>query len=87
MVFRPTIGRLLTLALPCSALALSSMGCTAAEVPEDEPVGIYGAPIKGGYNDSVDTAVVGIYDYSVGAICSRGYAMRTRCAAIWRRRS
>lgn len=70
MVFRPTIGRLLTLALPCSALALSSLGCTAAEVPEDEPVGIYGAPIKGGYNDSVDTAVVGIYDYSVGAICS-----------------
>ena len=37
MVFRPTIGRLLTLALPCAALALSSLGCTVPEAPEDEP--------------------------------------------------
>lgn len=74
MVFRPTIGQVLTLALPCSALALSSVGsvgCVAPADPgEDDPIGIYGAPIKGGYKDTADTGVVGIYDYSVGAICS-----------------
>jgi MYXO-CTERM domain-containing protein len=72
MVFRPTLGRLLTLALPCSALALSAAGCAAVpeDSTEDDPIGVYGAPIKGGYSDTTDTAVVGIYDYSVGAICS-----------------
>ncbi|MFO0588790.1 MAG: S1 family peptidase [Polyangiaceae bacterium] len=72
MVFRPSVGRLLTLALPCAALALSVTGCVAQpeEPAEDEVVGVWGAPIKGGYNDTTDKAVVGIYDISVGALCS-----------------
>lgn len=71
MPFRGPVGRLFALSLPASFLAVSALGCTVPVDSEGEDeIGIYGQPIKGGYTDSADTSVVGIYDISVGAICS-----------------
>ena len=72
MPCRSSLVRLLAVLLP-SALAATSLGCTPSDEPfsdEEEEVGIYGQPIKGGYTDSADTAVVGIYDASSGGSCS-----------------
>lgn len=76
MPFSGSAGRLFGLAFPASLLALSTLvgaGCTAptdSEADDEKDLGIFGQPIKGGYNDAADTSVVGIYDISVGAICS-----------------
>lgn len=64
---RLSLARLLAAALPC-ALALPLFGCAPAEPGDD--IGIYGQPIKGGFEDTGDTAVVGIYDVSLGGMCS-----------------
>jgi len=54
-----------------SALALTAVGCAPTGDSEvDEQVGIYGQPIKGGYSDTTDTGVLGIYDASTGASCT-----------------
>ncbi|MEZ4309079.1 MAG: S1 family peptidase [Polyangiaceae bacterium] len=49
----------------------TAAGC----MPEDgavpgEDVGIYGQPIKGGYESPADTSVVGIFDVTIGGECS-----------------
>ncbi len=71
MPLRSSLARLCALALPASLLAVSAVGCTEpVDTEGEEEIGIHGEPIKGGYNDPTDTSVVGIYDISVGAICS-----------------
>lgn len=53
------------------ALFLAASGCAPSGEPDPaEEIGIYQQPIKGGYEDPNDTAVVGIYDASIGAECS-----------------
>ena len=64
--------RLLAVLLP-SALVTASLGCAEPNEPlsdEEEAIGIYGQPIKGGYMDAEDTAVVGIYDAASGGQCT-----------------
>jgi MYXO-CTERM domain-containing protein len=70
MSLRSSLARLLAVAVPF-ALTLPLSGCTATNNPEPgEDFGIYGQPIKGGYESPNDTAVVGIYDLSIGGQCS-----------------
>src|SRR5690242_11743513 len=68
MPTRHSLVRLLAVTLPC-AFALPLFGCAPAEEP-GEDIGFYNQPIKGGYEDPNDHAVVGIYDATIGAECS-----------------
>lgn len=70
MPCRSSLARLFAVLLP-SAVAALSLGCAATDdAGAEEHIGIYDQPIKGGYTDAADKAVVGIYDASVGGQCS-----------------
>src|SRR5262249_53936196 len=58
------------LAHTSALLAALAIGCSASSEPTSENLGAAEEQIAGGYVDMSDTAVVGIYDYSVGALCS-----------------
>jgi hypothetical protein len=54
-----------------ASLAVVGLGCSGADTTSSEsPVGSTREPIKGGYADSGDSNVVGIYDMTMGALCS-----------------
>jgi Trypsin len=61
------------LVITAAAIALGSIisGCVAApEDPAPEALGSDAQAIKGGYADAADTAVVGIYDVKINALCT-----------------
>ncbi len=74
MQFRPSLPRILAVGRPCAlacALVASISGCAPEDDAEaGEDIGIHGQPIKGGYDSPGDTSVVGIYDLSIGGMCS-----------------
>lgn len=53
----------------CIAVGLFASGC-AEPIESDEDAAVVSSSIKGGYVDTKDTAVVGIYDNTIGGQCS-----------------
>lgn len=70
MSLRSSLPRRSLAAVPLALVGLLSACAAAHDDPEPEAIGEASQAIKGGYDDATDTAVVGIYDVKLNALCS-----------------